>query len=125
MEKFDPKKIFLNNFGRRMTKNGTKIDFDPLTTRCALLDNCFCSKHSDCAATQLCTTIPGYTYPVCKTKNEVPETQLDKSAFPPPSGLLNWFVTVVPTLATAALARCSVLRLVSDTVPDILRSLLG
>lgn len=32
MKKFDPNEIFLNNFGRRITKTDTKIDSDPSTT---------------------------------------------------------------------------------------------
>ncbi len=74
MKKFDPNQIISNSFGRRMTKNDSKIDFDHMITRCALLDNCFCSRDSDCAKAQLCTTIAGYDeYSVCKTKNEVPD----------------------------------------------------
>lgn len=125
MDKYDPNKIFINNFGRRMTKSGTKIDLDPLTTRCALLDNCICSKNSDCAKKQTCTTIPGYDYKVCKTNNETPEQVFDRSLFPPPTGLLNWLLTVVPTLSIAALAKCPVLDFVIDTIPDLLGSVLG
>lgn len=124
MEKYDPNKVFINSFGRRMIKNSTKIDFDLMTTRCALLENCFCSEDSDCADEQICTSLPGYNYLVCKTKNEIPERQFDRSLFPPPSGLLNWFMTVVPTLVTAALAKCPIVGVV-DTVPDVLTSLLG
>lgn len=124
MKKYDPNHIFINNFGRRITKTGTKIDFDPLTTRCALLDNCFCSKDADCAKTQLCTTLPGYTYPVCKTINEVPEKQLNKSEFPPPAGFLNWLSLTVPNLAIAALAQCPLPGLL-HTVPKVIGSLIG
>lgn len=124
MKKYDPYEIFINSFGRRITKKDVKIDFDPLTTRCALLDNCFCSKDCDCAATQICTSLPGYNYTVCKTKNEVPEVQFDRSIFPDPGGWINWVLTVVPTLVTAVLAKCPILGLV-DTVPDVLVSALG
>lgn len=123
MTKFDPNGIFLNNFGRRLKKTGTKIDLDPSTTRCALLDNCFCSENSDCADSQRCTTLPGYTYPVCKTINEVPEQQLSKSSFPPPLEVLDWLSLTVPTLVTAVLAKCS-LGGILDAVPDVVASVL-
>lgn len=125
MDKYDPYKIFDNNFGRRMTKSGTKIDLDPKTTRCALLDNCFCSKNSDCGKKQSCTTIPGYNHTVCKTNNETPESRFDRSLFPPPAGVFNWLLTVVPTLVTAVLAKCPVVDVVVDTVPNVIGSLLG
>lgn len=124
MEKFDPDKVFLNNFGRRITRKGTKIDIDPLTTRCALLDNCFCSKDSDCANTQICTTIDGYDYNVCETENVVAEAKCDKSTFPPPVGILNWLLTTVPTLATAVVAKCT-LPSVIKTVAEITGLILG
>lgn len=125
IKKYDPEGIFQNNFGRRITKNGTKIDIDPFTTRCALLDNCFCSNNSDCADTQSCISISGYTYPVCKTRNEVAETKFDRSLLPPPSGLLDWLLTIVPTLVTAVVAKCPILGLVNTIVPNVLGSLLG
>lgn len=131
MTKFDPNQIFQNNFGRRVTKTDTKIDLDPLTTRCALLDNCFCAKNSDFADTQHCMSIEGYPYPVCKTNNEVPEKTLNKSSFPPSFELLDWLSLTVPTLATSVLARCTlggVLNTVSDvvdSVTDVVGSLLG
>lgn len=93
MNESDPKQIFLNDFGRRILRTGTKINSDPSSFRCALLDNCFCSVDGDCADTQTCTELASYpNYPVCKTENEVAETHLDKSAFPPPAGFLNWFL---------------------------------
>lgn len=125
MKKSDPNEIFLNNFGRRILKRGTKIDTDPLTIRCALLDNCFCSKDSDCANNQICTSLPGYSnYTVCQTENVVPETKVDKSKFPPELGILNWLLTTVPTLATSVLAKCTVPK-VLKTITDIAGSLLG
>lgn len=107
MNKFDPNEIFINNFGRRMKRKSSKVDVDPLTIHCALLDNCICSKDSDCGNDQTCTTLPGYTYPVCKTKNEVPEFTVDRSAFPPALGVLGFLLTNVNTLANAAVAKCS------------------
>lgn len=106
MNKFDPNEVFINNFGRRLKKIGTKVDTDPLVTRCALLDNCFCSKNSDCGDTQLCTALPGYNYPVCKTKNEIPSV-FNKGLLPPPLGILNFLINNVPTLAAALLGNCS------------------
>lgn len=107
MNKFDPNEVFINNFGRRMKQTGTAIDTDPLTTHCALLDNCICSKDNDCGDTQTCTTLPGYTYRVCKTNNEIPEQTVDRNVFPPMLGVLDWLTTTVPTLAAAALANCT------------------
>lgn len=116
MNKFDPNEIFINNFGRRIKRKGTKVDFDPLTIHCALLDNCICSKDTDCGNDQICTTLPGYTYPVCKTKNEVPEFTVDKSAFPPALGVLGFLLTNVHTLSNAALANCSLGDLIEGAV---------
>lgn len=124
MQRFDPNQIFQNNFGRRLTKSGSDIDFDPKTTRCALLDNCICSKDSDCAVTQRCISLTGYNYTVCKTKNEVPEVQLIKSSFPPPLAVLDWLSITVPTLVIAALAKCS-LGLGLSTVSSVIDSLIG
>lgn len=106
MNKFDPYETFINNFGRRIKRKGTRVDIDPLTTRCALLDNCICSKNCDCGEAQICTTLPGFNYRVCKTRNEVPEYNVDKNAFPPRSGLLGYLFNGVSTLATAAHAQC-------------------
>lgn len=117
MNKFDPKGIFLNNFGRRLLKTGTKTDIDPLTTRCALLDNCFCTSENDCAKGQICTTLTGYSsYPVCETKNVAPPTKFNKSILPPLLGIGNYFTTTVPALVTAVLGKCTVSNVV-DSVP--------
>lgn len=105
MNKFDPNEVFINNFGRRIKRKGTKVDIDPLTTRCALLDNCICSKNSDCGEHQMCTTLPGYSYRVCKTRNEVPEFTTDK--FPPTLGGLGFLLMNIPTIAKAAHANCT------------------
>lgn len=107
MNKFDPDEIFINNFGRRMKRTGSTVDIDPLTTHCALLGNCICSQNDDCGYTQTCTTISGYNYYVCKTRNELPELPLDKNEFPPPFGVLGYLITDVFTLASAARANCS------------------
>ncbi|XP_037051389.1 L-gulonolactone oxidase-like [Bradysia coprophila] len=110
MTKFDPNGIFLNKFGLRITGDGTAIDSDPLmsTNKCALLDTCICSKDSDCGNNQLCSTLPGYTYPVCKTKNEEPDL-LDLTFYPPISGLLDWLNETVPVLASTVNGQCSLL----------------
>lgn len=108
MNKFDPNEIFINNFGRRIKHKGTKVDIDPLTTHCAILDNCICSKDADCGYYQTCTTLPGYSYRVCKTRNEVPEFTVHKNGFPPSLGVLGYLLTSIPTLANAALANCTV-----------------
>lgn len=118
MNKYDPNEIFINNFGRRLKGTGTTIDADPLIKHCALLDNCICSNNTDCGNTQTCTTLPGYSYRVCKTKNEIPEKAVDKSKFPPLAGFLDWLSTTVPTLAAAVIANCS-LPGVGDIIPGV------
>lgn len=107
MNKYDPDEVFINNFGRRIKRTGTTVDTDPLAKRCALLDNCICSKNGDCASTQICTTLPEYKYKVCKTKNEIAEFVFDKSSFPPPLGVVPYLVSVVPTLLKAVISNCS------------------
>lgn len=107
MNKYDPDEVFINNFGRRIKRTGTTVDIDPLTKHCALLDNCICSKNSDCASTQICTTLPGYKYKVCKTKNEIAECVFDKNLLPPPLGVVTYLVSEVPTLLTAVISNCS------------------
>ncbi len=127
MNKFDPNEVFINNFGRRLKKSGTKVDIDPLVTRCALLDNCFCSKDADCGATQTCTSITGYNYRVCKTRNEVP-TRFNKWSLPPPLGILNFLINSVPALASAYMGNsCSFNSLIltlSGTTVGILQTLI-
>lgn len=112
MNKFDPNEIFINNFGRRIKRKGTKVDIDPLTVHCALLDNCICSKDTDCAIDQTCTTLPEYTYNVCKTRNELAEFTVDRSAFPPAIGVLGYLLNNIHTLAGAVLANCTLTDLV-------------
>lgn len=135
MNKFDPNEVFINSFGHRMKQTGTKVDTDPATKHCALLDNCICSKDTDCGNTQTCTSLPGYTYKVCKTINEIPEKTVDRNTFPPPLGILDWLATTVPTLATATLANCTlegvgnavgdVVTGVDNAVGDIVGSIIG
>ncbi|XP_037034051.1 L-gulonolactone oxidase-like [Bradysia coprophila] len=107
MNKYDPNELFINNFGRRLKQTGTKIDMDPLTKHCAILDNCICSENDDCASTQICTTLPGYTYNVCQTKNEIAEVVFDKSVLPPPLGIVKYLVSVVPTLIKTVISDCT------------------
>ena len=72
MQQYDPNGVFMNDFGRRLKGIDTKINTDPLSTRCALLDNCVCSKNNDCGPTQTCSRIDGYPdYPVCKSPGNV------------------------------------------------------
>ena len=81
---------------------------DPLTTRCALLDNCICETNNDCGVTQTCTNVAGYVYNVCKTRNEVPERYpLSKDKFPSLNNILA-YLAQVPAVASATLARCRV-----------------
>lgn len=125
MEKYDPNEVFINNFGRRIKRTGTKQDVDPLATkRCALLDICICSQDADCGARQICTTLPGYNYTVCKTRNEIPEVIFDRSLLPPPLGVVSYLVSDVPTLVTAVLSKCPVTDAIG-TVGLLLPGLLG
>ncbi|KAG4077289.1 hypothetical protein HA402_009918 [Bradysia odoriphaga] len=95
MQKYDPNGIFLNNFGRRLMNKDTEIDFDPLTTRCALLDNCFCSNSSDCGEQQNCTSISGYNYPVCQTRNVV-ASRFERHDYPATFEVGDWFFNSFP-----------------------------
>lgn len=96
----------MNRIGLRLKGTGTKLDANPLNTRCALLGGCFCSKNSDCGQNQTCTTLPGYvSYPVCKTKNEEPECG-KKPTLPPLCDLAKYLDEDVPKLAAAALSKC-------------------
>ncbi|KAJ6647385.1 L-gulonolactone oxidase 5 [Pseudolycoriella hygida] len=112
MNKFDPNEVFINNFGRRLKGTGTKVDTDPLVVRCALLDNCFCTKNSDCGEGQTCTTLPGYKYFVCKTRNEVPMV-FNKGLLPTPLNILNFLAYNVPTLISALGGRCTLGAIIS------------
>lgn len=98
MLKFDPNGIFINNFGRRLIRKGTKVDIDPKTTRCALLDNCFCTNDSECAATQICTSVSGYNnYRGCQTKNiSLAGTHFNRSAYDATFNIANFFINTVP-----------------------------
>ncbi|XP_037049943.1 L-gulono-1,4-lactone dehydrogenase-like [Bradysia coprophila] len=107
MSKYDPNEVFMNNFGRRLKRTGTKIDTDPLTKHCAILDNCFCSNNSDCAANQICSQLSGYFHKVCKTRNEVSPVRFDKSILPPPFRIFPFLVSEVPTLVKSVLSNCS------------------
>lgn len=107
MNKYDPNEVFINNLGRRIKKTGTKVDIDPLTIHCALLDNCFCTTDGDCATNQLCTSVGNYTYRVCQTKNEEPLNFFPKFILPNSTGFLEFLTTQTVTLATALLSECS------------------
>lgn len=98
MLKYDPRGTFQNNFGRRLTHKSNKMDVDPLTTRCALLDICFCSKNEDCANTQTCTKLSGYNHNVCLTKNIGPGKPFDRSVYPDTFNFVDWYINTVPAL---------------------------
>lgn len=109
MNKYDPTEVFINNFGRRIKRTGTAIDADPSTKRCAILDNCFCSKDSDCGANQLCSTVSGYDYKVCKTRNEAIPTGSDvRSMLTKPGDIVPWFASTAPTLIKSTIIKCSI-----------------
>lgn len=106
MNTHDPNEVFINSVGLRLKGKGTKVDANPLNIHCALLDSCICTKDSDCGPNQTCTTLPGYTYHVCKTKNEKPVCNEDSSSFPAISGVVRYLDKDVPQLAAAALKKC-------------------
>ena len=95
MWEYDPYEVFMNDFGRRLKGTGDKINLDPSTTHCALLDNCICSHHSDCAQNQICSTIEGYPdYPVCKdieSKFEI----LDDNPNLPTTSISDYFISIL------------------------------
>ncbi|KAJ6635226.1 L-gulonolactone oxidase 5 [Pseudolycoriella hygida] len=115
MTKYDPNGVFLNSFGHRLKKTGTKVDLDPMVKHCALLDNCFCSADGDCGKNQICTKISGYNYNVCQTKNEIPVDFFPHIILPKENGtgLLNFFSTEVQAIANALQGKCSITSLIS------------
>ncbi|KAJ6648570.1 L-gulonolactone oxidase 5, partial [Pseudolycoriella hygida] len=121
METYDPNGVFMNSFGYRLKRNGTKVDVDPQTTHCAILDNCFCSKDSDCGVNQICTTLTGYKYNVCKTRNEVPPITY-KNLFPPPFGIVSYIVSTIPTAVVSLFHNCS-LKDAAATIGALFQSL--
>lgn len=121
MNKYDPNEVFINSFGHRIKKSGTKVDIDPLTVHCALLDNCFCTSNGDCGDNQICTTITGYNYLVCKTKNEIPINFFPKIVLPNGPDLLTFFASEAKNIATALLSECtpeSLLKTLGDTTAN-------
>ena len=93
MRQYDPYGVFLNDFGLRLLGVGTRINLDPFTRHCALLDNCVCSRDIDCAPEQVCTVLQ--SFPVCDTlKTYVRE--LFSLPFPSPTpslvDFLKWVV---------------------------------
>jgi len=129
MNKYDPKGTFLNSFGRRMKNIGTKVDVDPAVTHCALLDNCICSKNGDCGKNQICTTIKGYDYNVCKTRNEAPiPVPITESIFPGSNAILGFLTGQALTLSTTLLNNCTAAAMkdvLGDTTGDPLGTFLG
>lgn len=107
MNKHDPKGVFMNKIGLRLKGKGTKLDANPLSTHCALLGSCFCSKNRDCGPNQTCTTLPGYSYRVCKTNNEEPDCNSEKSSLPKLKDLVKYLDADVPKLASAVLSKCA------------------
>lgn len=121
MNKYDPNGVFMNSFGHRMKKTGSKVDIDPDVKHCALLDNCICSKNNDCGKNQICTTVSGYEYQVCKTKNEGPiPLPFDKSIFPGSGDILGFLTGKALTLSTTLLSNCTV-----DAMNDVLGDTTG
>ena len=95
MHQYDPKGVFLNDFGRRLLGIGTRINFDPMTKHCALLDNCICAKDSDCADGQNCGTLNGFR--VCKSPSLLPEILTPPPALPFPS-VITWLQSITGIL---------------------------
>ncbi|KAL1921710.1 uncharacterized protein VTP21DRAFT_10352 [Calcarisporiella thermophila] len=64
VSRYDPKGIFLNNFGRRILGLTDAVQLPANTKHCALEDFCVCSVDSDCAKGQRCRRWMGTN--VCK-----------------------------------------------------------
>lgn len=107
MKEHDRGEVFMNSMGLRLTRKGTKVDVNPSQIHCAILSSCICTKDSDCGPTQICTTLPGYKYRVCKTKNEATKSNVDRSGFPTLSGVMKYLESDIPKLSAAALSKCS------------------
>lgn len=112
MNRKDPEGVFLNSFGRRIKKIGTKVDNDPRVVRCAMLDYCFCAKNGDCGDNQICTTLPGYNYTVCKTKNEIPINFFPKIILPNATDIFSFLGAEAVALATALNGECTLQSLI-------------
>lgn len=109
MNKYDPNEVFINSFGRRMKKTGTKLDLDRKLTHCALMDNCICATAEDCAPRQDCSTVDGYKYKVCKTKNQLPTNFFPKIILPNATeNIFDFLAHEASTLSTALLSKCTV-----------------
>jgi hypothetical protein len=101
MAEYDPNGVFMNDFGRRLKGQGTKVNFDPATRHCVLLDNCLCSRHGDCANGQVCSRLEGYPdFPVCiptgRTKEVLDTTLLQTEPEPKVVSLGQSTVLVFP-----------------------------
>lgn len=107
MNRIDPNEVFINSFGRRLKKTGTKVDNDPLVVRCAMLDYCFCTKNGDCGDSQTCTKLPGYIYNVCKTKNEAPIDYFPKVILPNSTGIFGFLADEATAISTALQGECT------------------
>lgn len=66
VQKYDPNGVFLNKFGKRITGASSELHIDSRVKHCALLDDCFCDKDTDCATGQYCGEL--YGFKVCKDK---------------------------------------------------------
>ncbi|CAO3628395.1 unnamed protein product [Cunninghamella blakesleeana] len=65
MDKYDPKRIYSNQFGDRIFGiNPTTTGTPKNVKHCAIRSFCLCKKSSDCSLTDSCSNIMGY--PVCK-----------------------------------------------------------
>jgi len=108
MTEYDPNGIFMNNFGRRLTGEGTAIDVDPEAKRCALLDYCVCSKNEDCAATQYCGAVEGYRdMPVCRTDNDGEVNKQIEIYEGAEDNVVVWLTTRFPGYVAKAKLQCA------------------
>jgi len=109
----------MNKFGRRLVGTDTAIDLDQKVRRCAMLDNCICSKSSDCGPGQVCGYVEGYwSHPVCRTLNdELVLKQVQKAELP--INFVAWILETIPALVLTAKARC--LAVIANATKTILR----
>jgi len=97
----------MNNFGRRLIGSSEVIDIDPRTTRCALLDNCFCMKDSDCGPTQYCGVVgEASNHTVCRTINDDKVLQRARNPILP-IRLLDWALQNKPGLISSLAVKSS------------------
>lgn len=72
MEEFDPRGVFMNDFGKRLRFGWTKSSLDSYVKHCGLVDTCICQRDYECGdggpTSYLCGVIHGYK--VCRERGD-------------------------------------------------------